>query len=175
MISKLLALPTFETAQYLRDLFQGAPMLIDPDGFGVQIGSSRELIEPVEGVVYAAVPGLMKAYYETATSRSYWLLPLFPSPEMAARHDEIGDAWDREFFVPFLVIAEVQNMRHNHVSFMNSIASSLASTHPILTFHNELVITDESITPDHQDFYDDWIHKGMVNNEYFLAVQDTQD
>lgn len=92
MISKLLALPTFETAQYLRDLFQGAPMLIDPDGFGVQIGSSRELIEPVEGVVYAAVPGLMKAYYETATSRSYWLLPLFPSPEMAALGNGVDPA-----------------------------------------------------------------------------------
>lgn len=175
MISKLLVLPTPETSMYLQDVLQGAPMLIDANTWNVELGSSRIPIEPrpLEDT-YRAIPGLMRSWYDMATTRSYWILPLYPSPEMVARHDEIGDAWDRQF-VPFMVIAEVQNRNRRHVAFMNSVADGLVSTRPILTYHVETVIQDESIMPAHNDFYEDYLRRGEVNNELFITLNDTQD
>lgn len=173
MIYKLFALPTLETQEHLTTLFQGCPVPIDFDSFGVEIGSSRSEIRPVDQV-YRAVPGLMDVWYETATQRSYWILPLFPSPEMVTRHEQVGDAWERDF-IPFMVIAAVQNMERRNVAWMRSIASSMATTRPILTFHNELSTRDISIVPEQNDFYEAYKAKGEMNNDLFIDIQDTQD
>jgi hypothetical protein len=169
MIYKLYALPTRETIEYFDQVFQGSPLLIDPTIFGVELGSSRTPVEAREDQIYRAIPGLMKTWYDSNTSRSYWLLPLFPSPEMVARHQEIGDAWDRQF-VPFLMIAEVQNRRHHNVAWMNSVATGMASTHPILEFHNEVVTSDMSIAPDQNDFYEDYMARGQIDNTMFATL-----
>lgn len=173
MIYKLFALPTLETLEFMISMFQGSPVPINFDTFGTEIGSSRSEIEPEE-LVYRAVPGLMDVWYDTATARSYWILPLIPSPEMVERHEQIGgDAWGREF-IPFMVITEVQNMERRNAAWMRSIASSLASTRPILTFHNELVIADEAIMPAHNDFYEAYRAKGDMNNDLFIDLNDSE-
>jgi len=175
MIYKLIALPTAQTTSYLMDVFQGAPVQINFEALRVEIGSSRSLIEPNDiETVYRAVPGLMDVWYDTATARSYWILPLIPSPELAEAHDQIGDAWDREY-VPFMVISEVQNMERRRAAWMRSVASSLAATRPIFTFTAEMVLEDAAIMPEHHDFYESYLAKGMMNNDLFIDLNDTED
>lgn len=166
---KVFALPDAVTQDYLAGVFQGSPILIDPDSFGIELGSSRAPVGPFPGNSYRALPGSMNIWYDSATQRSYWLLPLIPSPEMVLRHDQIGDAWGRDF-LPVMRIAEVQNMRRRNVAWMKSIADGLASMRPILTFTNELVAEDNSIVPTHQDFYDDQIRKGPLPATLFAEL-----
>lgn len=171
-MQKMFVLPTAETVNYMDVLFQGAPILIDPSTFGVEIGSSKTAVaEPDPTKVYRAIPGLMNAWYDTAEARSYWILPLIPSPEMTNLHKTIGDAWGR-MFVPFIRIAEVQNMRRHNAAWMRSVASGLASTRPILTFHNAFVTNDSSVYPAHQDFYQDYLARGGLDNNVFLETTD---
>lgn len=169
MIYKLYALPTLQTVEYLDSVFQGSPIPIDPQIFGVELGSSRTEVGPYPDAVYRAMPALMDVWYDTATQRSFWILPLIPSPEMVDRHDQVGDAWNRQF-VPFVRVAEVQNMRRRNVAWLRSIATGLASTKPILTFTNEFVAVDDSIMPAQNDFYEDYLRRGLMSNAVFSDI-----
>lgn len=169
MIYRSFVLPTLETQEYMSTLFQGAPMFIDVNSFGVELGSSRSPFLQDQLRTYRALPGLMNKWYDPSASRSYWILPLIPSPEMAARAEQVGDAWGRQF-VPFIVITEVQNLVRRNVAFMNSIASGLVSSRPILTFHNEFVVEDASVMPRQQAFYDDYLARGSDADVVFPDI-----
>ena len=146
-------------------MFQACPFDIDWDSFGVELGSSHTKITPKDGVVYQALPSSMNIWYDSPTAMSYLILPLFPSPKMAARHDEIGDAWGRSF-LPFMVIAPSPRLRHR--GFMNSISTGLVDCSPRLTFHLETVIESNDTYPAHNGFYQDYLARGAVSNEVFL-------
>ncbi len=175
MIYSLFVLPTPETAQFFREVFQGSPTFIDPDTFGVYLGSSRTPISARQGHVLRAMPDTMDQWYETAMGHSNWLLPIIPSPEMVARHDTIGDAWGRQF-VPFIKVSDQANDARHTRNFMRSISTSLVDIKPILTFDNEVVVETDSVLPFQQDFYEDYIARGRRSDVVFVdADQNTDD
>lgn len=138
----------------LQTVFSGASFQINWDSLCVELGSSEEILTPKDGE-YRALTGAMGVWYDQATAISYLLLPLIPSPEMSARHEEIGDAWGRTF-LPFMTLLPDPLLRRERRAFLNSVSTRLVDYPLMLTFHNETVVTDNSVVPSHQDFYADY-------------------
>jgi hypothetical protein len=165
----LFVLPVPETILHLQALFSGCPFSIDWDSLGVEIGSTDDLLTAKAPTrLYHAIPGSMGIWYDTSAGDSYLLLPLFPSPKMARRHDEVGDAWDRSQFRPCLNFGILQSNRRNHKAFINSVATALVDTSPVLGFHMETVVQDSAIVPQFDDFYRDYVAHGGISNQILL-------
>lgn len=174
-VHTLWILPTDETLTYLQSLFQSTPLTVNWDSLGVEIASSRSPIKTgPESRSFNAFPGSMDIWYDTATTRSYLLLPLIPSPKMARRHEEVGNVWGRNQFRPVMSLGELQTNRRNHKSIINSISTALIDTAPVLQFHCEMVIEDDSalqVAP-FSDFYRDYTHHGGVSNQVMLEADE---
>jgi len=165
MIYKLITLPTPETLGLLSRMFAGTSMHVDWDAVSLTLASDVEPILPAEDGLYRALPGSMDLWYDTAQNRSFLVLPLVPSPEMAKRHEEAGgDAWGRKF-VPFLNLGTPGTNRRRHSAQWKSIATGLIDRQPILTFHGELVLATDGTVPELNDFYTDYLRRGSVSNE----------
>lgn len=165
----LFVLPVEETVSYLKALFMGCPFDVDWDKLGVEIGSTEgPLVAGPPTRVYHAVPGSLSIWYDSAAGYSYLLLPLFPSPKMARRHDEVGDAWNRSQFRPVLSFGILQSNRRNHKAFINSISTALVDLSPVLGFHMETIIEDQAVVPQFSDFYTDYMENGGISNQILL-------
>lgn len=173
-MNKLFALPTPSTIDMLQTVFATSMINIHWDALCVEIGSSEELISADPDSEYRAVTGPLGVWYDSATARSYLLLPLYPSPEMVARHEEIGDAWGR-LFVPYMVITVDPVLRRERKAFINSVSSRFVDFPLMLTFHNETVVTDNSTVPDQQDFYADFLAKGQVPDKLFIDIENQDE
>lgn len=168
-MNKIFLLPTDETKSLLESMFSGGSMTIDWDSIGLELGSSESKLIPGPYKVYRALPGPMGVWYDAATARSYLILPLIPSPEMAKRHEEIGDAWGRDF-LPFLSLTDAPSVTRKGRAFINSLATGMVDRQPVLTFHNETLVLDESTVPSHRDFYFDYQWRGAVSNQVFVDL-----
>jgi len=165
----LFVLPVPETIEHLKAVFMGAPFDIDWDHLGVEIGSTNGQLTPKAPTrVYHAAPGSLDIWYDTAEGCSFLLLPLFPSAKMAQRHDFVGDAWGRDQFRPVLSFGRLQSNRRNHKAFINSVATGLVDTSPVLGFHMETVVEDDAQVPQYSDFYQDYIERGGISNQILL-------
>lgn len=160
MPNKLFLLPTPDTRSYLETIFRDLPFRMNYEGLCVEIGSSLSPIVPSIGAVYRALPGALGIWYETATARSWILLPLVPSPEMCARHTEVGDAWQRTF-IPYMALTSEFNNTSKMKPRLNSIATGLVDRRPELFFSCETVLTDEAVVPSQADFYEDYTKNGI--------------
>ena len=171
MIKKLVVLPTEETLVMLRTRFSELPVVIDYDSLNVEIGSRNEAydqkIEPRMDVVYRALPGSIGIWYEAASSVSWIILPLVPSPEMCDRRMEIGDYYGR-IFVPYLALSSQFNS-HRVKPRLNSIATGLVESLPMFTFSYETVVNDDGIARQ-RDFYEDYVLNGGHLTNQFLDV-----
>jgi hypothetical protein len=165
----LFVLPMPETVAHLQALFMDVPFDIDWDRLGVEIGSTEGQLTPKAPTrVYHAVPGALSIWFDSSEGCSFLLLPLFPSPKMAQRHEFVGDAWSRPQFRPVMSFGRLQSNRRNHKAIINSIATALVDTSPVLGFHMETVVEDEAIVPQYSDFYTDYIERGGISNQVLL-------
>lgn len=169
ILNRIFVLPTEETLEILKDHFQAAPFDIYWDQLCVEIGSTPYKIDLAEPeTIYAATTGSMGLWYDTATALNSLILPLFPSQEMANRNKEIGDGWGRKF-LPYLRIRETMVNGRKVKAFCNSVATGFVDYPQILTFHIETSIVDNSVVaPDH-GFYQDYLARGQIDNQVFLA------
>lgn len=165
-MNRLFALPTDETLDLLKDLFQSA-VYPDWDSLCVEIGTSKSTIVPQPLLQYCATPGSMGIWYDPASAISRLIIPLFPDADMAARAAKVGDAWHRSF-VPYMVILDGPGNQRSAKSIINSIATTLVDTSPIFTFHNETVLVDDSTYPANIGFYEDYRTTGILNNQLLL-------
>lgn len=162
-MNRLFLLPTNESLDVLKSIMAASPILIDWDRVAVEIGSSESDIVPADpDVQYRALTNQAEVWYESATGHSSWLLSLLPSPEMAERHDKVGDAWGRELFLPFMNLSVDPLLRRNRRAFMNSVSTRLMEYPVMLTFQNEVVVHDKSVVPSQQDFYEDYVSRSKI-------------
>jgi hypothetical protein len=136
----------------LQTVFSGASFQINWDALCVELGSSKDLLKTKDGE-YRALTGSLDVWYDQATATSYLLLALIPSPEMSERHEELGDAWGRTY-VPFINLYPDPLLRRERRAFLNSISTRFVDYPLMLTFHNETLVTDNSVVPSHQEFYE---------------------
>lgn len=169
-MNHLVLLPTHESLDMLRDLFGASPVTVNWDAVAVEIGTSVAPIEINENASYRALTGAMDVWYDSANGLSNLLLTLIPSPEMAERHAQVGDAWSRPLFFPFLNLSTDPVLRRNRRAFINSVSTRLVDLPLMLTFHGEMVITDNATQPTQADFYHDIASKGAVNRSPFFAT-----
>ena len=167
ILNKLFVLPTQSTLDMLQTIFSGASFTINWDRLAVEIGSSKDLIVAKEDVEYRAITGEMGVWYDSAQGSSFLVLPIIPSPEMAQRNAEVGDAWSR-IFIPFMSLLEDPLLRRERKAFINSIATRLVDYPLMLVFHNETVVTDNSVVPVHQEFYESYKARGQVPVQLFV-------
>lgn len=168
-MNKLFVLPTIATQQYLHNIFSDISVEIEYETLCVEVGSSVTPIVPDINRIYRALPGPMNIWYETAVGHSWLILPLIPSPEMADRHDEIGDAWGRDF-IPYMVLSGKFNNTFRVKPKLNSIATMLIDTLPDLHFHAETLMQDSATVPSQSDFYNDYHAKGRDGRQLFLEL-----
>lgn len=161
ILNKLIVFPTKETLDSLKTVFTSAPFLVHWDRICLILASSRDPIKVNPKGYYKALTGSMNIWYETLSGKSNLLLPIIPSPEMVDRHNEVGDAWSRNF-VPYVNVLEDPIIRRERKAFINSVASSLVDMPMVLAFHNEIVVESTSIVPDQMDFYEDVVNRGQV-------------
>jgi hypothetical protein len=165
MIYKSIVLPTSGTLELFKLWFGGAPFSVNYDKLHVVLGTSRQPFETDPHADYYAVPGSMGMWYDPPTARSYWIIPLVPQEDMVARAREVGCAWDMRF-VPFIVLESdsINNKRYTK-AFVNSIATMLVDTSPILQFSAEMCVGTDDTVPEHHAFYQDYIARGGVSNQ----------
>lgn len=174
ILKKLFVLPTAETREYFDHLFQSYHLEIDFDALAVELGSTTGDIRVKESALYRAVPGSMNVWYDPAIGQSNLILPLFPSKEMASRHKEIGDAWGRTTFVPYMVIGEDRPLlKRRRKAILNSLSTVLVDTTPTFWFGNETVVEDNSRYPANMGFYNDYLSKGPLSNQ--VLIDDEED
>ena len=166
-MNHLIALPSDSTLDYFQALFDATPFEINWNGLYVEIGSSEQALVS-KNIDYRAIPGSMGIWYDPATARSQLILPLFPSEEMVQRHNEVGDAWSRPVFLPFIMLCEEPSHRRKSKGVLNSISTTLVDTSPILWFGSEMVIEDDAKYPASMGFYDDYLSKGPLSNQIML-------
>ena len=162
-MNKVFLLPTNSTIDALKDIMATSPVHIDWDSLGVEIGTSMGSVTADEDVEYRALTGEVNVWYETATGRSSLLLTLIPSPEMVERHNQIGDAWDRPDFFPFINLHSDPVLRRNRRAFFNSVSSRFVDLPIMLTFHNEIVVPSDALVPAQADFYHDFAKRRSMN------------
>ena len=160
MPSKLFVLPTPDTRQYLETIFRDLPIYINYDALCVEVATSNTKIPTISDNVYRALPGALGMWYETATARSWILLPLIPSHEMCTRHEEVGDVWHRSF-VPYLSLTSDFNNTSRMKSRFNSIATGLVDRLPVLEFWAETCVTDNAVVPGQKDFHEDYTRNSV--------------
>lgn len=166
---KLFVLPSEQTKEYLRTRFADLSVQVDYDKLCVELGSSHSSIKADLTRTYRALPGSLGIWYETATARSWVILPLIPSPEMCDRREEVGDVWQRKF-LPYMVLSANFNNTPHTKPRLNSIATGLVDTLPEFTFSCETVLFDEAEVPSQADFYDDYLKTGVVNRQLFVQL-----
>ena len=173
-MNRLFILPEDRTISYLQDVFQAGPIQINWEGLGVEIATSSRDISVNPNGRYRCLPGSMGSWYDTATAMSYLILPLFPEPKLAKRHKDIGDAFGRSF-IPYMVISgNVGNSRRTK-AWINSVATGLVDSQPLLYFGDEVVLQDASTVAAHRDFYFDYHSRGAVSNQVFLEEDEGTD
>jgi hypothetical protein len=173
ILNKLFALPTQSTLDMLQTVFSGSSFSVDWDRLSVEIGSSKDLIVPKEDIEYRAVTGSMGVWYDSAKGTSFLILPIYPSPEMVERAEEVGDAWGRAF-VPFINLLEDPVLRRERRAFINSVSTRLVDYPLMLVFHNEVVVSDSAIAPDNNDFYLSYMATGQVPVQLFLQATSSE-
>jgi len=173
-VNHLIVFPDQSTLQFLENIFRECPFELDLMSLRVEIASSMSAIRArAESRAYNAAPGSMNVWYDSAIGASNVLIPLFPSKKMAQRHDEIGVAWDRPLFRPFLNLGTCPPLRRRTIrAWINSISTELVDTCPILTFHGETVMSDEAQVPDNSDFYTDYVEIGAVSDQVLLELDE---
>lgn len=169
-VYKLFLLPLPETVSHLQDRFMNCPFEIHWDSLGIEIGSSLTKIETKSAsTMYFAMPGGMDIWYDSSADEPQLLLPLFPSSKMAKRHAEIGDVWHRPQFRPVLSFGIAPTLRRRTRAFINSVATGLVDTSPVLAFHAETeLVVEDCKYPAHGDFYRDYVGRGAVSNQVLL-------
>lgn len=167
-VNKVFVLPVPETVAHLKDRFMGCPFDIDWDSLGLEIGSSLGPIDLKPNSTYFALPGGMDVWYDTPTGHAHLLLPLFPSDKMARRHAAIGDAWSLPQFRPVLSFGIAPTLRRHNRAFINSVATGMIDTSPVLGFTGEMVVESESEFQSFGDFYRDYVGRGPVSNQVLL-------
>jgi len=171
-MKRLFVEPHEDTVRYLQELFMGVPFNVEWDALCMEIGTTKGELTAKPRSVYHAIPGELGIYYDTATGCSHLLLPFYPSPKMARRHDDVGDAWGRPQFRPVMSFGRLQSNRRNHKAIINSIATAIVDTSPVFLFGNEQVLEDESVVPEYADFYRDYVAKGHVLNQVLLETDE---
>lgn len=173
-VNHLIVFPDESTFQFFDRIFKECPFELDLLNLRVEIGSSTSAIRTkAESRLYNAAPGSMNVWYDSALGESNILIPLFPSKKMAQRHDEVGDAWSRPLFRPFINLGICPPLRRRTVrAWINSISTELVDTCPVLSFHGESVLTDEAQVPDNSDFYTDYVEMGAVSDQVLLELDE---
>lgn len=169
----VVVLPKSETLNYLKSLFGGSSLPVDWDGVYVELGTVMEPsdVELNESAIYQALPGSLDRYYDSATARSWVILPLFASPHMARRADAIGSVFGLPFRA-FMPISDGGNNMRRSKAGLNSIATSLVDTQPVLLFHGEMLIPSPFPGPSFSDFRSAYTGSGVVNNQVFLDLDE---
>ena len=164
-VYKLIALPTEDTLDQFKQWFASAPFSLDYDTLHVLLATSFEPIDCDPEATYFAAPGSIGWWFDPPTAKSHLLLPLFPEEAMIKRHKYIGSVWDMKF-VPYMALNSSSiNNKHRTKAFINSIATMMVDTAPILTFHAEMCIPSEDATPEHYQFYRDYLARGQVSDQ----------
>lgn len=156
ILNKVFLLPTNASLDALRDVMATCPILINWDSLGVEIGTTNADLVANPDVEYRALTSELNVWYETATGQSSLLLTLLPSPEMADRHNQIGDVWGRQDFFPFMKLYDDPVLQRNRRAFFNSVSSRFYDYPLMLTFHAEMVVESDAIVPAQEDFYADY-------------------
>jgi len=169
-VHKLFILPSPDTVHQLQTLFMNCPFEIEWDQLGMEIGSSlNPIATKAPEIAYNAIPGSMDIWYDSGADEPHLLIPFFPSPKMARRHKEVGDAWRRPEFRPCLSLGIAPTLRRRTRAFINSIATALVDRSPVFTFAMETMITHRDCKfPEHGDFYRDYVGRGTVLNQVLL-------
>jgi len=168
----VVVLPKPETLFYLKALFGGSSLPVDWDAVYVELGTVTDPHIPLKpSAVYPALPGSLDRYYDSATARSWVILPLFASPQMARRAEAIGSVFNLPFRA-FMPISDGGNNLRRSKAGLNSIATSMVDTQPLLLFHGEMVIPSPFPGPSFSDFRAAYTGKGVVNNQVFLDLDE---
>jgi hypothetical protein len=167
MTNRLFVLPTPDTLKTIQEAFQASAFEINWDQLGVEIGSSNEPIVIKPDAVYKATTGILDVWYEPATGVTSVILPLVPGWDMTKRHEEVGDLFFSNFVPNMLLVTPYSNSRPRKAR-LNSVATTWMETQPILTFYNELVVTDDSIYPAHRAFHEDYVATNQALSQFVL-------
>ena len=87
---------------------------------------------------------------------------------MVARHREVGDAWSRPHFIPYMVIGDDPSSKRHSKAFINSLATAFVDRSIELTFCAEVEVANDDTYPADQGFYDDYLSKGALLNQVYL-------
>jgi hypothetical protein len=149
---RVVTLPTLATLTYLQALFGGSVLPIKWELLHVELGTTADPDFKLDNSArYQATPGDIDRWYDTASGRSWLIMPLFASPEMAARSSIIGDVFGVTFQA-FMPLTDGGNNRRRNKSILNSIASSMLASAPTLEFHGELLLPSQFPGPSFADF-----------------------
>lgn len=158
LVHQLFALPTDDTVQYLRNIFDACPFEIDFDGLCVELNSSAQEMEPSQEFIYTAKGGTLNLFYDSNTQQSSLLLPLV-SESLALRafelREEAPSAFYGDMYFPYLVIKRgMVNPRRHIRAFINSLSDTLAADNaqPLEFEYEVKVERDLQYVPD-ADYY----------------------
>ncbi|QBX06578.1 hypothetical protein H1O16_gp165 [Burkholderia phage BcepSaruman] len=156
-----MALPTNETLDYLRTVFNGCPFEVNFDAAYVSLNiSETEMKLDDTGAVYRARPGYMGIWYDTALGDSSLILPL-SSGDLLTRAQDLREEAPNEFYgnlyFPHMVLVPHMVPLKRHVrTFVNSITHVLGTIdRRMLTFSHEVQLTRDYRYAPSSDYYQD--------------------
>lgn len=157
LVHQLMVLPTPDTIEYFKMVFDGCPIEINWSETYVELNSSVEVMEADEDRSYVAYAGTMDKYYDSATGSSHLILPL-ESPDLAARAFELRQTAPSAFYgdayFPHMVIKfHMPPLKPHRRGLMQSYSTILASNQEPLVFDAELVVPKEYFQIPNLDYY----------------------
>jgi hypothetical protein len=171
LIHQLIVLPTPETLEYLKTVFDACPIEIDWHGVFVEVNSSTEVQKADLDRTYVAYAKTLDRFFDSATEETSLLLPL-ECPELVERARELRkhspSAFYGDYYFPNLVIKrDMPPMKRHRRGLILSYAENLYAHQRPLEFNAELVVPkDYTYIPD-LDFYTTQMMNGpvaMANN-----------
>jgi hypothetical protein len=158
LVHQIFALPSADTVDYLKNMFDGCPFEVDFDGLCVELNSSFQEMEEVQGNVCAARAGSMNLFYDSNTQQSSLLLPLI-SDQLALRAFELRETAPSAFYgnlyYPYLIFKRgMVNPRRHIRAFINSVSDTLVSANAEnLYFEYEVSLSRDLMYAPDMDYY----------------------
>ncbi len=158
LIHQLICLPTPDTLDYLKTVFDACPFEINWSETYVEINSSLEVQEADVERSYVGYAGTMDKFYDSSTGSSSLIIPL-NSPDLAARAFELREggapsAFYHDMYYPHLVVKpHMPPLRPHRRGLVQSYATILAANQEPLVFDSELVWPREFYQIPGLDYY----------------------
>lgn len=156
LLNKLTVFASLETKAYFNTILAGSPIEINVEDFKVDIITTSGELETKPSAVYTALSGSMNIWYDAARQESSLILPLF-SNSLTNRFYEISNSGSVPYWYPsynpYMTFKFNMPTRHKHYrGFLNSIATTLATSKDYLTFDSEYAELVEELHPLNYDY-----------------------